>query len=385
MGRRRRARMFFGLLFSTLLACAFVDWRGQAAQAPADQSQLRPNQAPRDAHYAGSSKCIQCHSDKAPQRSTPMGRASESVDECKVLRSHPLLTFRSGPFSYKVARQGDKGILTVTNGTETFSAPIRYCFGQGKSGQTYIIEHNGFFYESRVSFYDAIQGLDMTIGAVNDVPTTIEEAAGHKLSSGDARDCFGCHSMGAATSSELKPERLVPGVNCESCHGPGDQHVKAMAAGKLEEKHIFNPGTLESEEMSSFCGSCHRTWEQVVLMQQSMRHNGRELGMNSVRFQPYRLANSKCYDLSDKRISCTACHDPHKDLVREATFYDAKCGACHTTDPKLSRVGKEVAKICPVGKQKCVTCHMPTYELNGSHTTFTDHFIRVVRSGESVW
>src|SRR5215472_11017670 len=349
MDCHRRARILLGLIFSMLLACASLEWKSHAALMSSDQSQLRPNQSPRDAVYVGSNKCIQCHGDKAAQRSTPMGRASEMVDDCKVLRSHPSLTFRSGGFSYKVTRQADKSTLTVTDGKETFSAPIRYCFAQGKSGQTYIIEHNGAFYESRVSFYNAIQGLDLTIGTYYDVPTTVEEAAGHKLSAGDARECFGCHSMAAATSSELKTERLVPGVNCESCHGPGERHVAAMAAGKLEDKHIFNPGVLESEEMSSFCGSCHRTWEQVVLMQQSMRRNGKELGMNSVRFQPYRLANSKCYDLSDKRMSCTACHDPHKDLVRETTFYDAKCGACHTTDPKLSRVGKEVAKICPVG------------------------------------
>jgi hypothetical protein len=379
------ARVLVGLLFSTLLACASLEWKGQAARMPSGQEQVWPNQAPRDAHYVGSSKCIQCHDDKASQRSTPMGRASEKADECKVLRSHPLLTFRSGPFSYKVATQGNRSTLTVTNGSQTFTAPILYCFGQGKSGQTYILQHDGAFYESRVSFYNAIQGLDITIGAQLGVPATVEEAAGRKMGAGDSRGCFGCHSTAAATSSELSTERLIPGVNCESCHGPGVQHVAAMSAGKLEEKHIYNPRGLESEEMSSFCGSCHRTWEQVELMRQSMRREGRELGRDSVRFQPYRLAKSRCYDLSDRRISCTACHDPHKDLEHDRAFYDAKCAACHSSDPKLSRVGKQVARKCPVGEQKCVTCHMPSYELKGSHTTFTDHFIRVVRLGESVW
>jgi len=385
MGRYTRARILSALLFSTLLACASLARKGDAAGMASGQDQLRPNQAPRDAHYVGSARCIQCHSDKGRQRSTPMGRASEKTDECKVLRSHPLLTFRSGPFSYKLATQGDRSTLTVTDGSQTFTAPILYCFGQGKSGQTYILQHDGAFYESRVSFYNAIQGLDATIGAQLDPPSTIEQAAGRKMSAGDSRDCFGCHSTGAATSSELRTERLIPGVNCESCHGPGDQHAVAMSAGKLEEKHIYNPGRLDSEEMSSFCGSCHRTWEQVVLMRESMRRDGRELGMNSVRFQPYRLANSKCYDMSDRRISCTACHDPHRDLEHDPGFYDPKCAACHSLDPKVSRVGNEVAKMCPVGKQKCVTCHMPSYELKGSHTTFTDHFIRVVRSGEAVW
>jgi hypothetical protein len=137
--------------------------------------------------------------------------------------------------------------------------------------------------------------------------------------------------------------------------------------------------------MSNFCGACHRTWEQVVLMQQELRRDGKDLGLNAVRFQPYRLTLSKCYDVSDRRISCTACHDPHHDPQRDAAFYDSKCAACHTPDKELSRVGKRVAKVCPTGKQKCVTCHMPVTELPGAHTKFADHFIRVVRPGESVF
>jgi hypothetical protein len=29
-----------------------------------------------------------------------------------------------------------------------------------------------------------------------------------------------------------------------------------------------------------------------------------------------------------------------------------------------------------------VTCHMPKYELEGAHNRFTDHQIRIVRTGE---
>jgi formate-dependent nitrite reductase cytochrome c552 subunit len=29
----------------------------------------------------------------------------------------------------------------------------------------------------------------------------------------------------------------------------------------------------------------------------------------------------------------------------------------------------------------CVSCHMPKYEVPQSHTIFTDHYIRVVRTG----
>ena len=147
---------------------------------------------------------------------------------------------------------------------------------------------------------------------------------------------------------------------------------------------------LNSEDLCTLCGQCHRTWEMVV------RSHWR--GEANVRFQPYRLANSRCYDGSDPRISCLACHDPHQPLIHDFAFYDAKCLACHTTAaPSATRrtalheAGSEAAtnrspvepRSCPVATSKCVTCHMPRTRMLGGHLTFTDHDIRIVRPGDA--
>jgi formate-dependent nitrite reductase cytochrome c552 subunit len=130
-------------------------------------------------------------------------------------------------------------------------------------------------------------------------------------------------------------------------------------------------GNLTAEDMSENCGECHRTWSTVVRM--------RTWGENNVRFQPYRLANSKCFLGNDKRISCTACHNPHADLVREEASYDRNCLACHA---KSAPAAASLQKPCPVSDKNCVTCHMPKVDLPGSHSVFTDHQIRVVRAGD---
>jgi hypothetical protein len=122
-----------------------------------------------------------------------------------------------------------------------------------------------------------------------------------------------------------------------------------------------------AEEMADLCGRCHRTWSQIAL-------NGPR-GVLNVRFQPYRLANSKCYDTADARIACSACHDPHGPLETSAASYDARCSACHSA--------AQHTKTCRVAKANCVTCHMPKIELPGAHATFTDHQIRIARAGES--
>jgi hypothetical protein len=120
---------------------------------------------------------------------------------------------------------------------------------------------------------------------------------------------------------------------------------------------------LSTEEMSDFCGSCHRTWADIAA-------NGPR-GLANVRFQPYRLTNSKCYDVEDRRISCVACHDPHRESSRGAAAYDDRCAACHASG------------TCKVGTRECTSCHMPKYELPNSHFAFTDHRIRVARKGEA--
>jgi hypothetical protein len=103
-------------------------------------------------------------------------------------------------------------------------------------------------------------------------------------------------------------------------------------------------------------------------------------GVANVRFQPYRLENSRCWDPDDIRIGCLACHNPHVPRHRDTAFYDPKCLSCHRT-AATKRSPKHAGKACPVAKGSCVTCHMPKYELPGGHFKFTDHDIRIVRSG----
>ncbi len=292
--------------------------------------------------------CSQCHREQAASfQHTAMANALQPVSSCAILKQHPKLTFREGPYSSEIVREGERSILSISDGTRTISVPLQYAFGLGQAGQTYVFQRDGVFYESRASFFNALQGLDLTMGAQSSKPTSLEEALGRRMDKGDTKACFGCHTQGT--------ERLA-GLGCETCHGPAGTHP----ATKMQKLSVMN-----SEEMSELCGACHRTWSQIAL-------NGPQ-GVNNVRFQPYRLTNSKCYDATDARIRCTACHDPHKDPVSETRFYDARCTACHS----IAAHGK----ICRVATNNCVSCHMPKVDLPGAHTKFTDHQIRIARAG----
>jgi Cytochrome c554 and c-prime len=296
-----------------------------------------------------------------------MAHALELGRECDILRTHQVLTFSEGKYSYRIERKGAESIYSISDGQQTLTVPIAWAFGLGSAGQTYVFREGGEFYESRVSYFRALNGLDLTLGAANLKPTTILDAAGRLIGPDELIKCFGCHATNAVQKGEFAPDKLIAGVQCERCHGPTQNHLAGIKQGDSRLAGMTRLSTLSTEEVSKFCGQCHRTWEEIAFSS--------KLGITNVRFQPYRLTNSKCYDAEDPRIRCLACHDPHQEVDREAAHYDAKCQACHGG-------GKIGVRSCKVSTNNCTSCHMPKLELPGSHHKFSDHEIRIVKANE---
>ncbi len=314
-------------------------------------------------------ECASCHPAQAkPHPATSMAHAMELVSEDAILKTHPVLTFTEGQYAYRIERKGEQSIYSVTDGQQTITVPIGWAFGLGRAGQTYVFEKDGDLYESRVSFYQELNGLDLTIGAANLKPTNILQAAGRFMGRDEKVRCFGCHSTNANQGMQLTLDKLTPGVQCERCHGDSGNHLAGIKQGNAALAQMKDLRAFSTEQTSNFCGQCHRTWEEIA--------SGGSMGINNIRFQPYRLTNSKCYDTDDKRISCVGCHDPHQELDRNTAHYDTKCQSCHSSG------GKPAARVCKVSTTNCASCHMPKLEMPGSHHQFTDHQIRIVRTNE---
>ncbi len=291
------------------------------------------------------------------------------------LKCYSILKTSLGRYSYQITCEGGSCAYSVSDGTSRISVPILWAFGSGNAGQTYIFRHNGEFIQSRVSFYSEIRGLDATLGSAGYTPKTLDDALGAVIDSSEAPECLGCHTTGAISEGKLTAGTHPKlGISCESCHGPGAQHIAASSAGRHAQPDIFNPAILSAGDLEDFCGACHRTWMQVQLMGIRDARN--------VRFQPYRLQNSRCWDAEDLRISCVACHDPHGKLEKNPAFYDAKCLACHSSMAKAQPRERFPGPACSVSSHDCVTCHMPKVGLPGSHFKFSDHWIRIARAGE---
>jgi Cytochrome c554 and c-prime len=362
----------------------------QESPKPEAFSQFRPRKEIAGQSFVGSEVCLNCHGLKAGlYLHTSMAHALALPSDSAVLASHPRLTFRSGPYSYEIVKRDQQTLYRVTDRKETIEEPILYAFGNAHIAQTYIFQRKGTLYEGRVSYYAASDNLDWTIGDAMDPPPNLLEAAGRDISGDEARNCFSCHATNAVVDGRLSLESFIPGVGCEACHGPGQAHVKAARVGSPQTRqYIFNPGKLDPEKLSQeFCGACHRGVDTVAMMPNLG-------GITNVRFQPYRLFNSRGHSPQDARFSCTACHDPHVELKHENPAYDAGCKTCHSghgadrvpigahRKSASGQPASSAAKPCPEASDHCVTCHMPKVGLPGAHFKFTDHRIRIARVGE---
>jgi len=321
--------------------------------------------------------CATCHAGVVSSYAqAPMRHAIEPDGANPQLATHPDLKATIGGYSYSVQTKDGKTTYSVSDGANTITLPVHYFFGQ--KTQTWVLEKDGHLYEGMVSYFPRINGLDITPGDQVITPHTLEEAMGRKLPIWESRKCFECHGSGIEPGVPLEPAKIKPGLECEHCHVGAQQHMEDAAKDNFK---TLPPSLkkLDSESLSNFCGQCHRSWENVV--------RNRWHGIAFVRFQPYRMALSRCFTGNDARIGCVACHDPHKPLVQDQKFYDSKCLACHGEQAhsvaSMEKAPLPMMKTCPVAKENCVSCHMPKVELPGGHALFTDHFIRIVKPGEA--
>lgn len=325
--------------------------------------------------YAGSAACVKCHGGiSALQAETPMFHAASRPSESAVLREHDNMHFSEDGYEYSLVREGDRTMLHITNAAHSLAAPLVWAMGNGEIGQTYLLKNKDIYYESRLSYFPAISGLDITTGHSHDSPRTLVAAVGTAQYPDTVKRCFGCHTTASIISGAFDPENATPGIGCEACHGPSAQHVKAVEQGDNSVAMPFNPANLTPVESVDFCGACHRTPADIAVQELG------RIGVFGIRYPAYRLERSFCWGTSgDARITCIACHDPHKPLVKDMASYDSKCLQCHASagQPAMAKQ----AAACSVASKDCASCHMPKYELKTAHAILTDHYIRIVRPG----
>lgn len=322
--------------------------------------------------FAGTSTCTQCHGGIVrTQAATEMARTLMPAASSPVLAAHLGDVFSLGAYRYGISKVGSSYELKVSDGQHSRDDALQWALGSGNPAQSFLWWKDGQAYESRFNYFASSNSFDRTPGRLQGTPLSLDMAEGRKVAEFELRKCLSCHTTALTTAGPLSAAQFHPGITCEGCHGPGRGHVVAVRAVS-DQLSIVNPAHLSPAKAVDFCGACHGTAKDVELAGTA--------GKISVRFPAYRLEKSRCWATTgDARLTCFACHDPHRPLQREEQAYDAACLRCHANQNQHESQVSAKQRSCTVATSRCTSCHMPKYEAPGMHYAFTDHDIRIVR------
>ncbi len=209
---------------------------------------------------------------------------------------------------------------------------------------------------------------------------------------GDAK-CDGCHTTGFVTTKDPATGRWTGtsaslGVGCESCHGPGGNHVKAPSG-----KNIVNPLRLNARQQNQLCAQCHSRLTNKAERDLAFPtgfvagnvdlHDRAEFWSYSTQpgfFWVNEYANKNRQQYQDIRLSphqqagvtCITCHSPHSTQKGYAQVRGDKnelCSSCHRPSQAMY-AGSTMAAV-GVG---CTDCHMARIASRATATAKTRVF-----------
>lgn len=323
-----------------------------------------------ETQYAGSQACSQCHKDiAASQTNTAMAKTWHgAITSLLPLSYHGLAKEGSGKaLEYEVRREGNRFEYSTTmpDGVKV-TLPVKAIVGGERHGLSFLVsieKLNGIplerpaLIEARYVYNTPHGALALSPGFPFETPRSYETAFGRVISPSFAVKCLTCHgepgTLGAGKQG---------GVRCESCHGSGLQHIQSIGKGEPR-AGIVNPKVLTGEQSLETCAPCHTgfSYQADPLPNELLVSN-----------QVNALRHAECFIQSGKAVTCTSCHDAHRDAARaDVERASIKvCLGCH------SSAAKQRAAVCAVNSgDKCIGCHMPPVDQGVFH--MTDHWIRV--------
>jgi tetratricopeptide (TPR) repeat protein len=348
----------------------------------ADEDPTRPDPAP----YSGSASCLPCHGDK--YQSQQRSRHAKTFHRVSELQDLDLPRARvADPIDPSVTHTFQKTDDRLVQETRTpehlFRAIVDYAFGSGDRGKT-LVGHDptGQALELRLSIYrekTAQAAWDVT-GGHDPHPPTDQGFLGQPMTEVAVDRCLSCHVTNPqAILAASGLEAADHAIGCEKCHGPGGNHLLAVAA-RFPDLAIARPSLASGSRMVKICAQCHSPQGSTVEPDDP----------TSVRFQGTTLTWSRCFTESHDALDCVTCHDPHRNVETSRAHYEAKCLTCHggqptrgapASAPRRHRLDEARERTtCPVNPSSgCIDCHMPAVTGVIPYSFFTDHNIRVHR------
>ena len=207
--------------------------------------------------------------------------------------------------------------------------------------------------------------------------------------------CHSCHVSQLSTNYDPATDSYFttwaePGINCETCHGPGGEHVKTYLAAaeqgrEPENLNLISARGFNFEQTNSQCASCHAKLSRVSpsfgageryfdhfdligFEHQDFYPDGRDLGENYT-YTLWRM--SPC--VKSGQLDCMHCHTSsgRYRFAGPEPANDA-CLPCHAE--RVANATEHTHHAADSEGNKCIACHMPTTEF--ARMTRSDHSMK---------
>jgi Flp pilus assembly protein TadD len=190
--------------------------------------------------------------------------------------------------------------------------------------------------------------------------------------------CFNCHVTELATNYDLATDTYhttwaEPGISCESCHGPGTEHIRAMVeAGnmhKVKDIKLIRAKDFTASQTNDMCATCHAKlvplslsfrpgdkffdhFDLITLDHFDFYPDGRDLGENYT-YTSWLL--SPC--AQSGKLDCNHCHTPSGRMRFEGEKSNQTCMPCH--EKEVKRPEEHGHHKAGSKGNECIACHMP--------------------------
>lgn len=430
--RRTALRVAVGVVIVAaiaLLGRAILRPGSAAQRLPPARQQLADVGGPTFADFVGAEACGECHTAQynAWQSSTH-GRAGGAPTRDRVIApfdGRPL-RFRDAVVTPSVS---DRGMFTFTvaqrdRPVQRFEvhAVVGGGFMAGGGTQAYFakfpdgtVRFLPFDYSKtdRVFFCNTLGRANrgwlpitpaLALADCGDWPPTRILGSSERF-----QTCQQCHGSQIEVAADTVTRRLdthytTLAINCESCHGPGRQHVDLARSGTIAGRTdigMRSLATLTKDQSLDVCFQCHAAKTALeprylpgkdlqqhfalklpILLDSIYFPDGRT---RSFAYQEGHLA-SDCY--LNGSMTCVDCHDPHTQRYRDVNaaplvgrFSNGQCTGCHAS--KAQPVERHTYHRPESAGSRCVSCHMPYLQQPnvGPHIRYgrSDHAIPIPR------
>lgn len=408
--RSRTIRLipFLVLCLLAALAGLFVGLTGPASDKPAWARYASPyeNVQP-GVKFVGDAACTRCHAQIASSYGRhPMGVslgpiASAPTEAIGSAAAAPLFSAqgleyaiedRHGRVVHVESRRDSAGRPIARN-----EAEVSYVLGSGRQAYSFLIERDGFLFQSPITWYARVRRWDLSPNY---------ELRNYHFDRPILSDCLFCHTNrveraeGGAINRYRAPIFHGFGIGCERCHGPGERHIREQKVVDGRDLTIVNPADLEPPLRDAVCEQCHLIGRRRIVRPGTTSDEFRpglpfyafwsafvlpESGaQNRFAGQVEQMHESRCYRDSGGGLGCISCHDPHvmPSASERAAHFRARCLTCHA-DRGCSLA--EPARRARNRDDDCTACHMPrSGSSNNTHVATTNHRVpRLIQEAET--